>query len=429
MPPAKSLPLGKNTPAQRSTNESSTLPPARPFEAQGPAQKPLGMTRARHRFQDISQTPLQMAPGDEAIAGRTRSKKKKPPAKGKKPSLAKRPAVPRQTAVKFATWNAGHLSEENQHRDKKLEHLSQMITDQQPDVLSLQEINSDISQHLQEAAGDDYELHMGPFMEAGANSYNDRQGTQYEYYPLLVKKSAGLKVTHLGMTHVEGGNRASGKKKETEAWGSARPMATYLMTHKATNRSAILGAAHTSPGSHVEKQIKEHYQALNALSQKMDMPFFGMGDWYGKENKGIPKKHIKRSSTSTNYAEDQDDNRAAADYFLTNLQSSNLRVHDDPEELFREKISDHSSVSVTARLKNRSVKTHAQLANEATGWADQINQARFLGQSDDEQLAQTLGYSDRRRSQRILTKRKRDLDMDDDTNQALEPQKKKAKRR
>ena len=359
-----------------------------------------------------------MAPGDE----RRRSQRKP----GKKAANS--------TPIKFATWNVGHLSEDNEHREEKLEHLKNMIAEQQPDVLSLQEINSDISEHLRNAAGDDYELHMGPLMEAGSNNYNNRQGTQHEYYPLLVKKSAGLNVTPLGMLHVEGGGRVKGKNKDSVAWGSARPMATYLMTHQETQRSAVLGAAHTSPGSFTEKQIKEHYRGLKALGEKMNMPFFGMGDWYGKENKGIPAKHLRRSPNSTNYAEGQDENRQAADYFLTNLPSEDPQVHGKPKDLFEDKISDHSPVSITASLNGfPQSETHEQLAEKATDWVQKMNLVRS-GEMFDEYgykgLARDLNGAKRRSKRtRKRTRVEYEAGMNDQEDQVIEPHRKKAKRR
>ncbi|HLJ51674.1 MAG TPA: endonuclease/exonuclease/phosphatase family protein [Bryobacteraceae bacterium] len=223
------------------------------------------------------------------------------------PAIATPKMVP--VDITLATWNINHLAAEIKGgtltereirellKAMKLQQIKELVATTNADILVLQEVNS-----LEDLEGVTdiwtHDVTMGPQMKVEGTINVQKDGTQYEYYPVLYSRR--LKLVHTTtLTTTMARAEMSITEKEMQqipdflGWTTQRPLVVYHFQEIATGLCFVVGVVHTSPSWKVERTSAEY---LMTMSQTYpSVPWVLAGDWYVKPDKIFPMNRVKQS--------------------------------------------------------------------------------------------------------------------------------------
>jgi exonuclease III len=210
---------------------------------------------------------------------------------------------------RIMTWNVNHFSSDNRYRGRKTQYLYEILMKHRPDVLIVQEVNgaaAPFEQGFRITIGngnssDVYTVHMGPLMKLVGSLNRTVDGTQYEYYPVLIRQNVSLDRMYAIMPG-QAGDRTGRNASRTEHvvfdnlgpnsrldWPHYRPILMYVMTINGTQFE--LGNVHTSPSWDPVLTGRDYVDALTILDQRdrssSTRPVILGGDWYISADKMV----------------------------------------------------------------------------------------------------------------------------------------------
>ncbi len=212
------------------------------------------------------------------------------------------------TPLTIVTWNIGHLSGSNKAKESKVDKIAELLNHgakqvggKAPDVLVLQEVNSEVDQ-LHEVAGKfGYVLDMGPWMQVDKLSANNpKDAVQNEYYPAYYnRKTISLDNTYIlqnpyrekrssddkevkGRLYQQGNLLPVYDLQEGKAyeWGQRRQVVVRSLNFLLDDFKFLLGVVHTTPGTKSDiRRDSMDYLSSMAINAE-EMPWILAGDWY-----------------------------------------------------------------------------------------------------------------------------------------------------
>ena len=200
--------------------------------------------------------------------------------------------------IRIMTWNINHFSGNNKYAGSKTAYLIKILTRHRPDVLIVQEVNGTgdpFTDRFRLTIGNDvYTVHMGPLMKLVGSLNRRVDGTQYEYYPVLVRQTVSLERIYSIMPG-QAGDRTTRDVNRTRhvitdnlssrsllEWPLNRPILMYVMQFRGTTFE--LGNVHTSPSWDPVLTARDYVDALTILDDRArassERPVILGGDWY-----------------------------------------------------------------------------------------------------------------------------------------------------
>lgn len=182
------------------------------------------------------------------------------------------------------------------HAEFILDYSKQFVEEGWVDAVGLQEVNN--PELLQPQDTDNYDLHTGPKMLGIGNKSEEdpsKQGSQSEYYPLLLSKDSAYK--HLETFAVgTNGKDVTPREGESIKWNKGskgfRPIVVHKLVHKEDPKDEIwYGMVHTTPESdksgmaefnrtQIFKQIETALTQLKLAAAASNVPLVIGGDFY-----------------------------------------------------------------------------------------------------------------------------------------------------